>query len=112
MSKITHAACLFGARRQDDGRIDFRLWAPAQQSVSVALESGETLAMTRTLDGWFQATAALPAGTRYRYRLADGLLVPDPASTEQAPDVHDPSIIPGGSYVRAAFAGSAMTCRG
>ena len=49
--------------------------------------------MTRSPDGWFEATAPCPAGTRYRYRLADGMLVPDPASRAQAGDVHDPSVV-------------------
>ena len=30
---------------------------------------------------------------RYRYRLADGMLVPDPASRAQADDVHGPSVV-------------------
>ena len=32
-------------------------------------------------------------GARYRYRLADGLAVPDPASRAQGRDVHDPSLV-------------------
>ena len=32
-------------------------------------------------------------GARYRYRLADGLAVPDPASRAQDRDVHDPSLV-------------------
>jgi maltooligosyltrehalose trehalohydrolase len=83
----------FGANLLGDGRTQFRFWAPAQESVSVALEGGPILPMTRSPDGWFEATAACPAGTRYRYRLADGTLVPDPASRAQANDVHDPSIV-------------------
>ena len=43
--------------------------------------------------GWHEATLAAPSGTRYRYRLADGLAVPDPASRLQTPDVHDPSVV-------------------
>ena len=35
----------------------------------------------------------MPDGTRYRYRLADGTLVPDPASRAQADDVHGPSVV-------------------
>ena len=54
--------------------------------------------MQRSPDGWFEATA--PAGSRrsggglrYRYRLSDGTLVPDPASRAQPDDVHGPSLV-------------------
>ena len=84
---------LFGATVLDDGRTRFRFWAPAQETVSVAIEDGEILPMARSPDGWFEATGAAPAGTRYRYRLSDGTLVPDPASRAQSRDVHDPSVV-------------------
>jgi maltooligosyltrehalose trehalohydrolase len=93
MTNLLESACKFGARRQADGSVRFRLWAPAQETVSVAIESGGLLPMQRSSDGWFEATAPVPDGTRYRYRLADGLMVPDPASTAQAPDVHDASVV-------------------
>lgn len=88
----------FGAERLSDGLVRFRLWAPAQETVSVAIENGDLLPMSRSPDGWFEAVATLAAGTRYRYRLADGTMVPDPASRGQAPDVHDASVVPGGEY--------------
>ena len=99
MNMTTRSACKYGAKRQVDGQVRFRLWAPAQETVAVAVESGDLLPMTRTADGWFEATAPLPAGTRYRYRLADGSMVPDPASTQQAPDVHDASVVTVDDYV-------------
>jgi maltooligosyltrehalose trehalohydrolase len=83
----------FGANLQADGRTKFRLWAPAQETVSVALENGPILPMARTSDGWFEATAVCGGGSRYRYRLADGTLVPDPASRFQPDDVHGPSAV-------------------
>jgi maltooligosyltrehalose trehalohydrolase len=83
----------FGARLLRDGQTLFRLWAPAQEGVSVVIDGGPTLPMTRSPDGWFDAIARYPAGTRYRYGLADGMLVPDPASRAQANDVHDPSVV-------------------
>ena len=83
----------FGANLLADGRTRFRLWAPTQETVSVAVEGGPLLPMARSPDGWFDAIASCPAGTRYRYRLADGRLVPDPASRAQADDVHDPSVV-------------------
>lgn len=84
---------MFGATRGDDGSVRFRLWAPAQQSVTVAFEPGDLIPMERSTDGWFQATAAVPDGTRYRYRLSDGQMVADPASRAQASDVHEASVV-------------------
>ncbi|MEJ0019843.1 MAG: malto-oligosyltrehalose trehalohydrolase [Acetobacteraceae bacterium] len=85
---MNHGACLLS-----DGRTRFRLWAPAQETVGVALENGPVLPMDRSPDGWFEAIAPCASGTQYRYRLADGMLVPDPASRAQAGDVHDPSVV-------------------
>ena len=93
MSNRFDPACGFGPKRLDDGSIRFRLWAPAQETVSVAFEAGDLLAMRRSAAGWFEATAAVPDGTQYRFRLADGMMVPDPASAAQADDVHGPSVV-------------------
>jgi malto-oligosyltrehalose trehalohydrolase len=81
----------FGATLLPGGDARFRLWAPGQEAVALAFEQGALLPMQRSPDGWFEAVAPCPAGTRYRYRLADGTLVPDPASRFQPEDVHGPS---------------------
>ncbi|MGE0223531.1 MAG: malto-oligosyltrehalose trehalohydrolase [Acetobacteraceae bacterium] len=83
----------FGAHILPNGQVRFRLWAPAQQTVSVAIEDGPLLPMRRSPDGWFETITSCRPGTRYRYRLADGMMVPDPASRAQAGCVHDPSIV-------------------
>jgi maltooligosyltrehalose trehalohydrolase len=83
----------FGATLIDKERTRFRVWAPAQDAVSVDVEGLGALAMTRGDDGWFTADAQCGAGTRYRYRLDRGQLVPDPASRAQADDVHGPSLV-------------------
>ena len=83
----------FGANLLENGQTHFSLWAPAQEAVSVALENGPVQPMTRSPDGWFDTIAPCVAGTRYRYRLSDGTLVPDPASRSQSTDVHDPSVV-------------------
>jgi malto-oligosyltrehalose trehalohydrolase len=93
MKSLTRSARTFGARLREDGLTGFRLWAPGQEDVSVAIEAGQLLPMSRTTDGWFEASAPVPAGTQYRYRLADGMLVPDPASRRQAADVDGPSVV-------------------
>jgi maltooligosyltrehalose trehalohydrolase len=83
----------FGATLIAPDRTRFRLWAPSQRAVTVEIEGQAAVAMTRSPAGWFEASAPCGAGARYRYRLADGLAVPDPASRAQADDVHGPSLV-------------------
>ena len=45
-------------------------------------------------DGWFEGRApGIGAGARYRFRLPDGRLLPDPASRFQPEGVHGPSMV-------------------
>jgi maltooligosyltrehalose trehalohydrolase len=90
---MTHYAgeLSFGATHLPDGQTRFRLWAPSQNAVAVAFDDATLLPMQRSPDGWHEAMALCPPGTRYRYRLSDGRLVPDPASRFQPDDVHGPS---------------------
>jgi len=81
----------FGANLTARGRTRFRLWAPAQRAPSVAIVDGPTVPMRAEGAGWFAAEADAGAGTRYRFRLDDSTLVPDPASRFQPEDVHGPS---------------------
>jgi maltooligosyltrehalose trehalohydrolase len=83
----------FGATLLGEARTRFRLWAPAQQSVSVEIDGGTAWPMQRRSGGWFEAEVACGAGTHYRYRLGSNLAVPDPASRAQPEDVHGPSIV-------------------
>jgi maltooligosyltrehalose trehalohydrolase len=83
----------FGATLIEANRTHFRLWAPAQQQISLEIEGGAPVPMQRLADGWFEGEAACGASTAYRYRLQDGLGVPDPASRMQANDVHGPSLV-------------------
>jgi malto-oligosyltrehalose trehalohydrolase len=59
----------------------------------LAIDGGGLIPMRRSSSGWFEAEAPVPIGTRYHFRLADGMMVPDPASRGQSPDVHDASIV-------------------
>jgi maltooligosyltrehalose trehalohydrolase len=93
MTTPSDSACGFGATRLPDGTVLFRLWAPAQEALFVAFEAGHLWPMDRSADGWFQAAGDVVDGTSYRYRLADGTVVPDPASRRQADDVHGPSVV-------------------
>lgn len=82
---------LFGPVIQDDGVL-FRLWAPHCKSVTLEIDGAPSKDMDRQADGVFdlKVTGARP-GTRYRFRLPDGLIVPDPASRHQPEDVFGPS---------------------
>ncbi len=81
----------FGAELDGDVA-RFRIWAPSADRLSLELD-GHDQPMDASSDGWHSVTAPAVAGTRYRYRLPDGLAFPDPASRAQAGDVHDPSLV-------------------
>ena len=87
----------FGAEMQDGGGVRFSLWAPgASRVVLEHLPAGNTTwqaaAMPSIGDGWFEAVLRGAAtGDDYRFRLPDGLAVPDPASRANPQDVHGPS---------------------
>ncbi len=81
----------FGAAL-DGETTSFRVWAPSAGGLTLEL-GGADRPMLATEDGWFTAVAEAPAGTRYRYKTADGVAFPDPASRAQAGDVHDPSLV-------------------
>jgi len=74
-------------------RTRFRLWAPGCETVTLEIDGGDAVAMTRDSDGWFAAEASASAGTRYRFRVSDDLAIPDPASRAQAGDVHGWSVV-------------------
>jgi len=83
----------FGANLVGQDRTRFRIWAPAQRTMSVAVDGAAPLAMSRSDDGWFEAEANCGAGACYRYILQDGSAVPDPAARAQHGDVHGASIV-------------------
>jgi len=86
-SKWTHGPSF------ESGGIRFRLWAPGEERVRLALErSSSTIPMKRCERGFFEAFfEGAGAGALYRFELADGRRVPDPASRFQPQDVHGPS---------------------
>ncbi|MFZ5532917.1 MAG: malto-oligosyltrehalose trehalohydrolase [Pseudomonadota bacterium] len=99
-SRTSDLSCLehempFGPQRLSDGRVQFRLWAPAQKAPRLQLSDGGTehlLTLQPGEAGWFEVTLDEAAtGQTYRFRLDDGLCVPDPASRFQPADVHGPS---------------------
>jgi maltooligosyltrehalose trehalohydrolase len=63
------------------------------------VEGRAPLPMAPQTGGWHEAEAPVGAGARYRFRLPDGTLVPDPASRFQPDDTHGPSqLTDPGSY--------------
>jgi maltooligosyltrehalose trehalohydrolase len=90
----------FGARVLDGGGVRFRLWAPSVAQLVLEHAHGDGRAnhdwhetpMQRAGDGWHEVVVPdARAGDRYRYRLPDGLRVPDPGSRRNPDDVHGPS---------------------
>ena len=77
----------------EEGGIRFRLWAPSEERVSLALESrSATIPMEPCGGGFFEIfVEGIGAGSLYRFELSDGTRVPDPASRFQPQDVHGPS---------------------
>jgi len=92
--KHTHSMP-FGAELLEGGGVRFRLWAPDAHSVTLECQRGERwqpFPMQRDDEGWHERVIEeATAGDRYRYRMPDGLRVPDPASRFNPDDVHGPS---------------------
>ena len=85
----------FGAQLQPEGGTRFRLWAPGARQVDLQLHGagGDQFIPMQALEGgWYEHVAAqAPAGQLYRFRIDQGLSVPDPASRLNPEDVHGPS---------------------
>ncbi len=83
----------FGPQLTTEGLAFFRLWAPNCAAVSLLLEGQEPLPMNPVRAGWHEVQAPCSAGAHYKFRLADGTDVPDPASRQQQDDAHGWSIV-------------------
>lgn len=83
----------FGAEVQTDGRVRFRLWAPAAAQVQLCLEhKREPLPMQAVGEGWYELVSGdAGSGSRYCFRIDNRVNVPDPASRFQSGDVHGSS---------------------
>ncbi|MDB5801058.1 MAG: treZ [Rhodocyclales bacterium] len=93
MSRTSSFNGTYGAQITDSGKTRFRLWAPEAQAVSVELQMGRSFPMKRLEDGWHETEVPCVAGTRYRYKVADDVLVADPASRLQAVDAVGDSVV-------------------
>ena len=94
--KCAHAMP-FGAELRADGGVRFRLLAPGAARVDLILEGNDgsqraQWPMTRMDEGFYEVVSSTArAGSRYRFRIDDGLEVPDPASRSNPDDPHGPS---------------------
>ncbi|KWV14480.1 hypothetical protein ATB54_11850, partial [Xanthomonas translucens] len=77
------AALRQGAWPTANGEVAFALWAPDAQRVELVFDDGRRQPLAAAADGYFAATIACAAGTRYRYAIDGGEPVPDPASRWQ-----------------------------
>ncbi|MET0365319.1 MAG: alpha-amylase family glycosyl hydrolase, partial [Sphingobium sp.] len=84
---------LWGPTDAGSGTWRFALWAPAQQAPMLEVEGQAVVQLIAGEGGWFHADAPAGPGTRYRFRLDDGMAVPDPASRAQSGGVHGWSIV-------------------
>ncbi|WP_076998363.1 malto-oligosyltrehalose trehalohydrolase [Variovorax sp. KK3] len=85
----------FGARVLEGMGVTFSLWAPSVPLVVLVHgELEQEYFMTRDENGWHRFTLLYArAGDTYRFRMPDGLLVPDPASRSNPEGVHGPSVV-------------------
>ncbi|MCX7700255.1 MAG: malto-oligosyltrehalose trehalohydrolase [Gemmataceae bacterium] len=81
-----------GAELMPGGGVHFRVWAPKRSVVEVVLEDGSRFPLEREDGGYFSGPVRwAAAGTRYRFRLDQGEMYPDPASRFQPEGPHGPS---------------------
>ncbi len=85
-------ATSWGATVMQGGNARFRLWAPGEERVAlVAADSGASLPMLRSDNGWFELeTDAVAVGGGYAFDVG-GQVVPDPAARAQIDGVHGAS---------------------
>lgn len=85
----------FGAQVLADGRVRFRLWAPAARRIDLGLEGPNNrlfLPMRAGEQGWHELVSDRAGpGSLYCFRIDSGPCVPDPASRRQPRGVHGPS---------------------
>ncbi len=94
----------------EDGGVRFRLWAPKEERITLLVDGFDPVAMVSADGGFFESLIkGLSAGALYRFELASGRQVPDPASRFQPIDVNGPSEVvdPSAYEWRGSWAGRA-----
>lgn len=82
----------FGPQLEGD-RTRFRLWAPGAAKAAVVFQEGMAAPMSKTSDGFFEASVECGPGKRYKFRIGD-LVFPDLASRQQDGDTTGWSVVP------------------
>ncbi len=77
----------------ETGTCLFTVWAPLKSRMELIIESPfrMTLSMEKKEPGYWQTSASVEPGARYRFRVDDEGPFPDPASLSQPEGVHGPS---------------------
>ncbi len=93
---LTESTPPLGAIVRDDGRCEFRVWAPQVEKVELHIVApvDRRIALTRNMRGYHEAVVDTGAGTRYFFvinGLENGHGRPDPASRSQPDGVHEAS---------------------
>ena len=88
----------WGPVKLADGQWRFQLWAPNGDVIVLEVEGAQaevtlTPGSGSPAEGPATVEVSAAPGTRYRFRLPDGTLVPDPASRAQAGGVHGWSVV-------------------
>ncbi|MEA2489513.1 MAG: maltooligosyltrehalose trehalohydrolase [Acidobacteriota bacterium] len=89
-----------GARMINDGRCEFRVWAPSRESVDVHIVAPDDrrVPLRKMKDGYHEATVdSVSEGARYFF-VIDGNERPDPASRFQPDGVHAASAVMGRDF--------------
>ena len=82
----------FGALPRRDGTVEFRVWAPNAQTVSVRI-GGEAHSLAGETDSVFAAVVRAAAGDQYLFVLDGGAELPDPCSRFQPKGLRGPSCV-------------------
>ena len=83
-----------GANALEQGRTQFRVWAPRHKRVEVCIREARGLRylpLEPSGKGYFEGTHPVPVGSLYKYRLDGGDAFPDPCSRFQPEGPHGPS---------------------
>jgi maltooligosyltrehalose trehalohydrolase len=89
---MTDLSYRFGPTLQEDGRTQFRLWAPGQTDIQLIIQDLPPIRMEKGPDDFFETTAECGPGTRYKFRVGQ-LEFPDIASRQQDGDTSGWSIV-------------------
>jgi maltooligosyltrehalose trehalohydrolase len=92
MTELSTRRHSWGPKIKKNGGVEFHLWAPEERDLTLLIGDRE-VAMRQAGDGWHSAETAAKAGDSYIFRLADGTMIPDPATRAQASSVHGPSLV-------------------